>query len=121
LVLDLKYYVHDDKIRADISCSVPGDKGIFHVSPDNSFGDKVMNFIENTDCLQKTANNSLDTNLTSSVRIHTDKEVYNTHEIIVVTGSVDKNIPNAEMILSISNPLGNIIAISHTGVVVTSL
>lgn len=73
LVLDLKYFVHSDKIRADIHCSVLGDKGVFHVSPDNSFDDRVMNFIENTDCLEKTANYSLDTNLTSPIRIQTDK------------------------------------------------
>ncbi|QLH10833.1 hypothetical protein [Nitrosarchaeum sp. AC2] len=117
LILDLKYYVHNDKIHADIRCSVLGPDGIFHISPNNSYDDRVINFIEHTDCLEKTANNSLDTNLTSSIRIQTDKETYNTHDVIVISGSVDQMIPDAKMIISISNPLGNIIAISQASVV----
>jgi hypothetical protein len=117
LVLDLKYDVHNDKIRANVHCSALGDEGVFHISPNNSYDDRVMNFIEHTDCLEKTTNDSLDTNLTSSIRIQTDKEIYNTHDVIVISGSVDQMIPDAEMIISISNPLENIIAISQTSVV----
>lgn len=117
LILDLKYYVHNDKIGVSVQCSALGPEGVFHISPNNSYDDRVINFIEHTDCLEKTTNDYLDTNLTSSIRIQTDKEIYNTHDIIIISGSVDQMIPDAEMIISISNPLGNIIAISQTSVV----
>ncbi len=117
LILDFKYNVHNDKIRTYVSCSVLGPEGVFHIAPDNSFDDRVINFIEHTDCLEKTANDYLNTNLTSPIRIHLDKEVYNTNDVIVLSGSTDRMIPDTEIIMTISDPLENIIAISQTSVV----
>ncbi len=117
LILDFIYHAHNDKIRSDVRCSVLGPEGIFHISPDNSFDDRVINFIEHTDCLEKTTNDYFNTNLTSPIRIQIDKEVYNTNDVIVLSGSTDRMIPDTEIMMTISDPLENIIAISQTSVV----
>lgn len=116
LVLNFKYHPNSDKIRADIRCSVIDAEGIAHIYPSSKSHDtKVSEFIESTDCLED-GGVVIQNKQMASIQLHTNKDTYHTNERVMVFGSADKITHYSKIIIIISNPLENIVAIKQTNV-----